>query len=386
MFVLFFIAWRVVDIIIVFFIPKLIPYLGNFAYPKDLLQFNLPTVISSFANFDGVYYLRIARFGYQQYEQAFFPLYPFLIKIFGLIFNNNYLLSGLFISNLSFFIGLIIFFKYLKQVSTDSGQIQPILTIVFLLLFPTSFFFGAVYTEGLFFLLVIATFYFLDKKNFVLASLTAFLAGLTRINGILLIIPFVVEFIKSFKKNKKPLLLGIFMLTPFLGLLTYMFFLQKTTGDSLAFFSAQSVFGPGRSTKLILLPQVFYRYFKILFTAKANFQYFISFTEVSIFSFVFIILVLDFIKNFKPVLSKTKRFKIRNYSLLSLNLFSFANILLPTLTGSFLSLPRFSLFSLSFFIFLGRIKNSTVKKTLMIFFGLMHLVFLGFFIQGYFIS
>jgi hypothetical protein len=374
---LFFIIWRLVDLTFSFLAPKVIPYFGLFAHPETLLSFKLPKIIYAFANFDGVYYLKIAKDGYQQYEQAFFPLYPLLIRFFS-VFFKNYLLAGLFISNLSFFLGLIIFLKYLKLVSTNFNKLQPILTILFLLLFPTSFFFGAVYTEGFFFLLVVSTFYFLAKKNYGWAGFTAFLAGLTRINGVLLIIPFFLELIKNFKKNKDLWLLGFVLTTPLLGLLTYMRFLLKTTGDALAFFHAQTVFGEGRTTKLILLPQVFYRYFKILFTAQPNFQYFISFFELTIFSFVFIILIFDLMKNLK--------LKIKNLSVISLNLFSLANILLPTFTGSFLSIPRFSLLSLSFFIFLGSIKNSSIKLGLMIIFFILHLLFLSFFLQGYFIS
>ena len=247
-----------------------------------------------------------------------------------------------------------------------------------MLLFPTSFFFGAVYTESLFFLLVIATFYFLNKKQFLSAGLVAFLAGLTRINGILLIIPFIIEFARNFKKNKNLWQLGILIITPLLGLLTYMRYLLITTGDALAFFHSQAVFGPARSTKIILLPQVFYRYLKILLTANFNFQYFISFLELSFFSFISIILILDLIKNLK--------LKIKNYSLISLNLFSLANILLPTFTGSFMSVPRFALLSLSFFIFLGSIKDKMIKIFLVVLFFVLHLVLLGFFLGGYFVS
>jgi hypothetical protein len=115
-----------------------------------------------------------------------------------------------------------------------------------------------------------------------------------------------------------------------------------------------------------------------LFTAQPNFQYFISLFEITVFSFVFIILIFDLIKNLK--------LKIKNLSIISLNLFSLGNILLPTFTGSFLSIPRFSLLSLSFFIFLGSIKNLSIKLALMIIFFILHLVFLSSFLQGYFVS
>lgn len=157
-----------------------------------------------------------------------------------------------------------------------------------------------------------------------------------------------------------------------------MYYLYISTGDPLAFFHAQNVFGPGRSTQLILLPRVYFRYLKIFFTAQLNFQYFISFFEFFIFNFVFIILILDLIKIFKS--------KIKNYFLFSLNLFSLTNILLSTFTGSFMSIPRFALLSLSFFVFLGRIKKGWLTISLFIVFFILHLITLVLFIQGYFVS
>ena len=164
---LLFLVWRVFDFLIIFFSQKIIPYLGFFPYKDQLPGFNLPHWLSSLANFDGLHYIFIARDGYAQYEQAFFPLYPLLIKFLTPLFFNNQLLTGLIISNVSFFLGLILFYKYLKLISSDlptvalakAGSIRfnPILSILFLLAFPTSFFFGAVYTEGLFFFFVYKT-------------------------------------------------------------------------------------------------------------------------------------------------------------------------------------------------------------------------------------
>jgi len=369
-----FLIWRIVDVFVAFVAPRLIPYLGFFAYQKDLASYHLPKIISSLANFDGLYYLRIAQRGYQQYEQVFFPFYPFLVRIFSPVFINNYLMSGLFISNLSFLLGLIIFYKYLLLTMKPFSH----LAIIFFLLLPTSFFFGVAYTEGLFFLLIILSLYFLKKNRLFFAGFCGFLAALTRVQGVLLIIPFCLEAVRILKNKRKFWSISLVSITPVLGLLTYMRYLLKTTGDQFYFFHSQTVFGPSRSTKIILLPQVFYRYLKIFLTSQHNFQYFISAFEFITFSFALIILILDFIENFK--------LKIKNFSLIGLNLFSLANILLPTFTGSFMSIPRFALLSLSFFVFLGRIKNRLITLSLLVLFLIFHIVLLGFFIQGYFVS
>lgn len=105
---------------------KFIPYLGFFPYKELLEDYHLPSFISSFANFDGVHYLILAKQGYSQYEHAFFPLYPLLIKLLTPIFFGNALLTGLIISNVSFLLGLIIFYKYLRMVFADKEARMPV--------------------------------------------------------------------------------------------------------------------------------------------------------------------------------------------------------------------------------------------------------------------
>lgn len=371
---LFFI-WRIIDFIIIFFSQKVIPYLGFFPYGEQLLNFNLPSWIYALANFDGLHYLSIAKNGYAQYEQAFFPLYPILIKFLAPLFLNNQLITGLVISNLSFLLGLTVFYKYLRLIfPKDKGSNK--LAVIFLLLFPTSFFFGAVYTEGLFFLLLITSLYFLKKKNYLFAGLFAFFASLTRLIGVFLIIPMIIHIYKSSKHkiNVKYLILT----TPLLGLAIYCFYLYKTTGDPLFFLTSQPIFGANRSSHLIILPQVYWRYFKIFITAAHDSRFYVSVIEFLIFNSVFGILILDLIKNFK--------LKIKNWERISLNIFSFCNLILPTLTGTFSSIPRYSLFSLSFFIYISQIKNSFIKYLILSIFLFLHILLLGFFTQGYFIS
>ncbi len=383
---LLFAAFITLNLFISFFAPHFIPYLGFFPYKEILPNYHLPEFITKFANFDGVHYILIAQQGYMQNEQAFFPLYPLLIKYLTPLFFGNSLFTGLFISNLSFLVGLFFFSKYLKQ-QFGNSTIQAI--IIFLLLFPTSFFFGALYTEGLFFLLFFASLYFLKKENYLPAGIFAFFTALTRLVGVFIIIPFLFHFLSQKLKiknqnykSKFKYLLVIF--SPLLGLLTYMFYLWKTTGNPLYFYSSQPLFGANRSTHLIFLPQVYFRYFKIFITADWNHRYLVAFLELLLFTFTFIVLILDFIKNLK--LFRNWKLEIRNSDRLGLNLFSFANLLLPTLTGTFSSIPRYALLSLSAFVFLGQLKQTWIKILLIIVFLILHVVTLGLFTQGYFIG
>lgn len=393
-----FIAWRLFDFFIAFIVPRLIPYLGFFPYGEIFKEYGLPAFISSFANFDGAQYLTLVREGYNTYTQAYFPLYFLLVKAVALLFPtpgavraHNDMVSAILVSNVFFFLGLIMFKRFLGSarndnllsVQTTRRVVSTKWPIIFLLLFPTSFFFGAVYTEGLFFFLCIGSLYFLKKKNYWLAGLFAALSSATRLMGIFLFIPFLLSQMSKVKGQKlkskiKNIKIFSLVLSPFVGFGIYSLYLWKTVGDPFFFFHVQPVFGANRSTNLILLPQVYFRYLKIFFTATWNFQYFVSLIEFFVFSFVFVILILDLIKNLK--------FKILNLERTALSIFSFINLILPTLTGTFSSIPRYSLMSISFFLFLGEIKNKYVKTFIAVMFFILHVILLGFFIQGYFVG
>jgi len=383
----FFCVWLLINFLTAYFVPLFIPYLGFFPYREYLGDLHLPVWLYDLTNFDGMHYILIARSGYFHYQQAFFPLYPLIIRFLSPVFNNNQLIAGLLISNLCFFTGLFIFKKYLEAL-----KIKSFWPIIFLLAFPTSFFFQAVYTEGLFFLLFVSSLYLLKKEKYLFAGIVAILASLTRLIGVFLILPFFIHLLEKWTNNRtsprSKFNLGgwLWLITsPLIGLFSYCFYLWKTVGDPLFFLSSQPVFGANRSTRLILLPQVYYRYLRIFLTAQLNFQYFIALVEIILFTFVFFVLIFDLIKNLSRF-NRDYKLKIKNYSLIGLNLFSLANIVLPTLTGTLSSIPRYALFSLSFFVVLSQIKNTYVKLLIAFFFLFFHILLFSFFIQGYFIS
>lgn len=349
--------------------------------PKDYF----PPMLYPLAGFDGAHYILIAKSGYGQFQQAFFPLYPLLINALSKIFSFNVLLSGIIISWGALIIGLIFFEKVSKIIIGDNYK--SIWAILFILSFPSSFFYVAVYPESLFLFLSCACLYFMFKKNYLAASVFAVLTSLTKIQGILLIIPFILSVLElnsfsiasilsQIKANYKKL---IFALSPLYGLLIYSFYLSKNYGDPLAFYHAQEAFGAERTSQgIILLPQVLFRYGKILTTASVNFQYWIAFLELSIFSIVLAVLVYDL---FKIIKNRTK-----NFNYLSINLYSIAVLILPTLTGTLSSIPRYALVSYGFFFALSKIKNLWIKLSIVFLFSILHAALFVYFLKGYFVS
>lgn len=360
------------NFLISFFSSSVIKTPGSFPYKAMLSQYKLPDFVTSFANFDGAHYIRIAEIGYHNFEQAFFPLYPILIWLLSFFIGKNYLINGIVLSVFFFSFGLLFFYKYLSLIIKSRKSV--LWAIVFLMVFPTSFFFLSVYTESLFFFLVSVSLYFLEKKRYVSAAVFGIFSSLSRLTGVFLIVPFLAASIKH--KNYKLLILSFF---PIAGLSAYSLYLYFRFGDGLLFYHAQALFGANRSsTQIIFLPQIFYRYLRIFISGQISTAYFVSIIEFFIFNFVFWVLIFDFYKLVKNKLFSSSR--------LGLNLFSLSTILLPTLTGTFSSIPRYSLFSLSFFLIIGELKNTYLKISIGIIFVTLHIIMLALFSQGYFVG
>src|SRR3989344_8388676 len=121
--------------------------------------------------------------------------------------------------------------------------------ITFLLVFPTSFFFGSLYTESLFFLFMISTFYFLERKKYSLAAIFSILSSLTRLVGVFLFIPILIYVLNDqWKTISKKIKAFLYVISPFVGLGIYSTYLFVTTGNILEFFTSQEAFSSGRTT------------------------------------------------------------------------------------------------------------------------------------------
>lgn len=374
--------WRVFLFLIAAIGLWTIPWGWSFPYADTVLETTkLPPWIWGFGNFDGVHYLRIAQNGYiADNSQAFFPLYPLLIKIFNFFPKNpvldtrvfvdsSYFYTGFILSN--FFYLLAIYFLY-NLYSLDFDKKISWNSILLFVFFPTSFFFGAVYTESLFLLIVVLSFYFIRKKNFLYAGIFAFLASATKILGLLLV-PVLFWEIYQNKPNIKLFYLNLkdwfgLLLAP-MGTFLYMLYLNINFHNPLYFLSAQPGFGAERSAMpTVLLPQVIFRYLKILINVPPN-------------SYSFWVAVLEIVATLSVLILLVYYFKKVRFSYW---IFSFGALIVPTLTGTFSSMPRYVLMSIFFVIpFLAQ---SKFNKIIFSVFILLLFVFVLLFTRGYWIS
>ena len=374
-----FIIWRLFLFIPVFIAEKNLNYRPGYEYTniteaRNSTDKNIvdKLFLSPWANFDGLHYLTIASNGYTN-NYGFFPLYPTLInpvsKIFGADenFDVAYFFSGFLISNLAFFLALLVFYKLL---SFDYSDRQIKTSMLALLFFPTSFFFGSVYSESLFLLLLFSSLYFARKKNWLLASFFGSLLTLTRFVGICIFPVLIYEFYKSRDWSIKNFVKSGIWATP-TGLILYSLYNQIQENNFLYFIKAQGNFLNNRSVdSFIFFGQTIYRYIKILFTTSSSqFEWWIALLEIG--SFIFISLVIIY------ALKKRIRF--------SYILFSFLAVLIPASSGTFSALPRYILVAFIIFISIGLIGTKFKLAYFLISITLLSILTF-FFSRGYFIS
>lgn len=370
-----FLIWKAILMLTLFYGIKYIPlghtdrFLGG-----GPINFNIAPELFSWANFDGEHYLAISIFGYKPLEQAFFPVYPLLINILTKPFNSylfltlvNSTIVGLLISNISFFLALLILYKL---IIIDYSNKIAFLTIIMMLIFPTSFFFGALYNESLFLLLSLLAYFCVRKKKWAFASLFGFIASATRVFGVFLFLAFLVEVI--IQKEKFVRWFWILFI-PF-GLIFYMIYQYLTVGDFFAFYNLQTIVGEQHQLGIVALPQVYFRYIKILLSFdSANPLYQTIFLEFSAGVIFFILPILGFLK------------KVR----LSYIFYALIVFLVPTFQGSFSSLPRYVLIIFPSFLVLSLLVNklSLFTKFFLIIFSVFCLIIESLmFLRGYWVA
>jgi len=367
--------WRLITFIIALLAVPVITLRPDFTMVDN--QLNPWHILNMWTNFDGLHYLGLAEYWYGVFPHtdknyAFFPVYPALIRATTMITHNS-LISGLLVSNVAFGFALFFIFKLLRL---DFSKRISSLTILLMLFFPTSFFFGSYYTESIFLLISVLVFYSARQGKFLLAALFALIASATRITGIFLWPALMIEFYLYYGKEVKKLFNPevVWLSLPPLGLLAYMRYQFQKTGDALYFISSQPSFGASRTVdKIILIHQVLFRYTKMLI--------FVDHTSPLFFA-----VLLEFITGIGflcLIIYGLNKLRVSYLVYVALSFF------LPTFTGTFLSMPRFVLVLFPLFALLAVILEKvpqSVRKIYFIFSSVFAILAIALFTRGYFIG
>lgn len=341
---LFFIGWRLILFIFLFFAISTVTPQLNFL-GGGLSDYLHKPYLWSWLNFDGEHFLSIAYQGYQPLTYFYFPAYPLLVRGISVFSKSvsGLAIVGLLVSHAAFLIGMI---GLVRLIKLDYKEKIDLNTVLLLLLFPTSFYFASFYSESLFFALVVWSFYLARSKKWILAGILGGISTATRFVGIALLPALLLEaFIQIRGHKEKHLIKSIlYSLLVLSGIFIYALFLRNKTGDYFEFYNSVGIFGQQRSAQIVLFPQVFYRYlFKIIPSIPYGFFPTVYTTYLELLT-ALLFLILSVISYFKQRLSYA--------------VFLSLGFLIPTLSGSFSSLPRYVLVLFPGFIlmavFIGR--------------------------------
>ncbi len=217
-------------------------------------EFSFDGLIESYMQWDANNYYRIAKGGYSYYVEngayttlAFFPLYPFMVGLLN-VFFNNLTVSGLVISALLYSGACTYLYKLM---SFDYNKRTSVRAIVFISVFPHSFFFGTMMNESLLFFTAAACLYYIRRHAWVKVGVFGALAAMSRMAGILLIIPAAVEWLENYRiiKLLRKKYFGrvwklfykkaIWIFLMFLGAFVYLLCNYQTTGEWFKFLEYQ---------------------------------------------------------------------------------------------------------------------------------------------------
>ncbi len=211
---------------------------------------------------DNGWYRSIANYGYDlapcrhakgdAASWAFFPLDPICIYLVSAIFKVSEWKAGIISNTFFFTIALIYADKYI-MLTRKNQKISN--AFIWLMVFgPYTFYFSTLYTESLYFMLTMMTFYFMTEKKWLPMGIAGTFLSATRSTGIIVVFSIAIYYLATEYKEKRKwtrvfadafqdekLVLGISMIP--MGLFAYMSYLWKLTGDPLAFVRIQKAWG-----------------------------------------------------------------------------------------------------------------------------------------------
>ena len=294
---------------------------------------------------DCSWYLGIADRGYNQaaytdpqpHNWVFFPLFPLLERALAPLFGNSFR-AGVFISNLAFLAALLV----VRRLALESGysETESSRALWFLCIFPTSYFFLAPLTESLFLLTVAASFLMAQRGRPLLAAVLFSLASATRPVGLIAFPAFAL----ALWEHHRALTLrttAALLIAPLGGLL-YALYLKLLTGSAFAFVLNQAYWGRVKLTLPQLLDQLVTYPFALMHPW--------NFTLLNVVTFLL------------GVVMAVRLTLLRRYSwaaLVALPLFA------ALLTGSVLSMCRFTMVLFPIFFELGRLTSSVRNERLL---------------------
>jgi Gpi18-like mannosyltransferase len=310
------------------------------------------SLIETWHRWDTGHFITIATRGYiDWWRTAFFPLYPLLIHVVNMVISNA-VLAGLIVSNLTGLGALVVFYRL---VDADFGEDLAYRSVLYYALFPMGFFLAAAYSESLFMLLTLSSFYAMRRGHWWLAGLAGLFASLTRAAAVPLLVPFAYEYLRQHHFRLRALSLNVLGLLGIpLGIALFSLYCFFTFHDPLAFSHAEAVW----DRKLAPPWMVFTSTFSTLWHSHSHLN-FTTIHDVIDLSLLCLVLALVFLGFYGPW-----RFRLSELSYALYGAVAYLFFLLVPAVGNYptMSLPRYALAVFPAFVTLAAAgKRETVR-------------------------
>jgi hypothetical protein len=208
---------------------------------NDPRSFPLYLLWQPWHHWDTGWYITIAQRGYFSKEYtAFFPLYPLLMRGTMYLIHNP-LLAGMFVANIAMLLTFLVFYRL---VSDDFGPERAQRAVLYMAVVPTGFFLAAAYSTSLSISLALLCFYHMRQGKWWQAATFGLLASFTRSAGVLLVFPFLYEYLRQREFNWRRIRVDIasIVLIP-IGIGIFGLYCYYRFGDFLAFSHVEMLWG-----------------------------------------------------------------------------------------------------------------------------------------------
>lgn len=230
----------------------LVGYLGvaTFGFVPESVEFRVSDneLVNLPARWDAGWYLSIVAKGYnwdrnprRQQNIVFFPAFPIIVRSVGLFLGQHWIHVALGIALSAFFLALV----YLHRLARDLLEPgQALMAVWALAAYPFSVYYSAPYTEGLYLLGALGSFYHATRGEWTRAAGWGFLLGSCRPNGFFIAGPIGILVLQRALRERRLRVAALApVLTPILGMLAYCAYLYLRFGDPLVWTKGQSAWG-----------------------------------------------------------------------------------------------------------------------------------------------
>lgn len=352
-------------------------FLVNILFPPErrrpfVMPFASQKFAEIFAAWDSGWYFDIARRGYYFYPDgqssvAFFPLYPLLMRIVAWPFGGSdraLWLAGILISYAAFVAALAVLHDLAERMTGSRESARR--AVLYIAIFPFSFFFARVYTESLFLLVSLLAVAAAVRSTWWIAGVFGALAALTRPNGVLIAIPLLCLALAGRPDVRTLLKRGVALSIVPLALAGYSFYVYGLTGDPLAWLGAQrhwqySLWHPPWRQLVSLAASIGqHGPYDVFFSSKyAPYQ-------IVHGTIAFLVLLLT------PVVFKRLGLALGAYTL--------AGVLVPLSASDLQGIGRYTAVLFPLFIALGTLRSDRLHEALLVVSALFLAVFAGLFV------